>query len=98
VRAGTVGIRTHRSLSRAIDLVENVDHLAGTSMVGPEGLVVFGCPDLLREEETASVADDSVWRRLEDDGERLDPAQFLVSEPDRDDLLQFCLAAGGGRR
>jgi hypothetical protein len=60
--------------SRVVDLLENVDHLAGAPVVGREGLAVFVRADLLREEETAGVADDGVRRRLEDDGERLDPA------------------------
>jgi len=58
----------------AVDLLENADHLAGALVVGRQGLVVFLRADLAREEETAGVADDGVRRRLEDNGERLDPA------------------------
>src|SRR5690349_8011894 len=61
-------------LAGIVDLLEDVDYLAGASAVGREGLVVFVRADLLREEEAAGVADDGVRRHVEDDGERLDPA------------------------
>jgi hypothetical protein len=70
-------------------LLKDIGHPAGSPAAGLGGLLAAGRAGFVREVEAAGLAYDGVRCRLEDDGERLDPAQFLLAEPDGGSLLRL---------